>query len=115
MKASAWLSSRLLLVEFPAVATNVGGLPAAVVDGVTGLLVPPRDTAALAGALVRLAQHTKLRDLLANQAYERVRRDYSWDIQGAALVRLMRATICHQKLASLRVADGAANDALDQA
>lgn len=38
----------------PVVATRVGGNCEAVVDGCTGLLVPPRDPAALAAALLRL-------------------------------------------------------------
>jgi D-inositol-3-phosphate glycosyltransferase len=36
----------------PVVATAAGGIPEAVVDGVTGRLVPPRDPPALAAALV---------------------------------------------------------------
>ena len=39
----------------PVVATNVGGLPAAVDHGRTGLLTPPGDPAALAEAIKRLA------------------------------------------------------------
>ena len=38
----------------PVVATRVGGLPDLVRDGDTGLLVPPRDVAALSGALTDL-------------------------------------------------------------
>jgi glycosyltransferase involved in cell wall biosynthesis len=38
----------------PVVATSVGGTPEAVADGETGLLVPPGDAAALAGAVLRL-------------------------------------------------------------
>ncbi len=38
----------------PVVATSVGGTPEAVVDGVTGLLVPPRNPEALANAIVKL-------------------------------------------------------------
>ena len=74
----------------PGVATAVGGLPAAVLDGVTGLLVPPGDTAALAGALVRITQDHVLRERLANNACSRARRSYSWSAQGAALVTLIR-------------------------
>jgi len=39
----------------PVVATRVGGTPEVVVDGETGLLIPPRDPAALGAALTRLA------------------------------------------------------------
>lgn len=38
----------------PVIATRVGGIPEMVEDGVTGRLVPPRDPAALAGALIEL-------------------------------------------------------------
>ena len=38
----------------PVVATRVGGTPEVVVDGETGLLVPPGDPAALADAILRL-------------------------------------------------------------
>lgn len=40
----------------PSVGTNVGGVPVAIEDGVTGSLVPARDVPALAGALRSLCQ-----------------------------------------------------------
>jgi starch synthase len=45
----------------PVVVTAVGGLPEAVDHGLAGLVVPPRDPAALAGALVRLLSDHALR------------------------------------------------------
>lgn len=43
-----------LWLERPVVAARAGGIPEAVVDGVTGLLVPPKDATALAAAIERL-------------------------------------------------------------
>lgn len=45
----------------PSIATRSGGIPEAVEDGVTGLLVPERDPKALAEAITRLANDEKLR------------------------------------------------------
>ena len=52
----------------PVVATAVGGLTDAVEDGVTGLLVPPGDAAALRDALERLLGDAALRDRLGAAA-----------------------------------------------
>jgi len=41
----------------PLVATNVGGNPEAVADRETGVLVPPGDSRALAGAMLGLLRH----------------------------------------------------------
>jgi len=49
----------------PVVATAVGGVPDAVRDGVTGLLVPPGDPDALAAAIARVLDDGTLRDRLA--------------------------------------------------
>jgi glycosyltransferase involved in cell wall biosynthesis len=43
-----------LLMERPTVATDAGGMPEVVIDEQTGLLVPMRDPAALAAAILRL-------------------------------------------------------------
>ncbi len=52
----------------PVVATNVGGIPELISDGIEGLLVPPRDPASLAAALQRLAEDADLRLRLGNHA-----------------------------------------------
>jgi glycosyltransferase involved in cell wall biosynthesis len=61
------------------VASDVGGLRDLVVDGETGLLVPPRNAAALRGALERLLADRELRLRLGANARERVRELCSWD------------------------------------
>jgi glycosyltransferase involved in cell wall biosynthesis len=67
----------------PLVATAIGGTDEAVVDGVTGLLVPPSDAAALARAVERvLADPREARDR-ADAAAERVKTDFSADTMAA--------------------------------
>jgi len=61
----------------PVVATAVGGTPEVVVDGVTGLLVPPRDPAALAEAIARLLRDPQLRRQMGQAGQERVRAQFN--------------------------------------
>ena len=56
----------------PCVAFRLGGIPEVVVDGETGLLVPPRDVHAFAEALVRLAGDARLRAKLGEAGRTRV-------------------------------------------
>jgi glycosyltransferase involved in cell wall biosynthesis len=62
----------------PVVASAVGGLLDLVVDGETGLLVPPRDVPALRGALEQLLADRDLRRRFGEAGRERIQRDFSW-------------------------------------
>jgi len=53
----------------PAVTTPIGAIPEAVVDGATGLLVPPRSPPALAAALERLMTDADLRARMGAAAH----------------------------------------------
>jgi glycosyltransferase involved in cell wall biosynthesis len=61
----------------PVVASRVGGIPEVVVDGETGVLVPPGDVDALAGALDRLVADPARRRTMCLAARRRAVR-YSW-------------------------------------
>jgi len=54
------------------VATRVGGIPEVVEDNVSGLLVPPHDDHALAGAIVRLLHERALRVRMGDAGFARV-------------------------------------------
>jgi glycosyltransferase involved in cell wall biosynthesis len=56
----------------PVVASNVGGIPEMIEDGVTGLLVPPNDPPALATAIVRLLQDHSLADTIGRAGHDLV-------------------------------------------
>jgi glycosyltransferase involved in cell wall biosynthesis len=53
-----------MAMEMPVVSTDISGIPEIVRSGENGLLVPPRDSEALAGALVTLMQNAPLSERL---------------------------------------------------
>ncbi len=59
------------------VATNVSGVPELVHDGVTGVLVPPADSRALARALAELIRDPGRRAALGRAGFRRVRAGFS--------------------------------------
>lgn len=72
----------------PAVATRIYGITDAVVDGYTGLLVPPRDATALATALERLVRDDGLRRRLGRAARERAVQMFGKEVVLAAWLNL---------------------------
>src|SRR5262245_41104527 len=62
----------------PVVATNVGDVPDVVMDGESGLIVPPRDGRALADAMEKLLVDRQLRDRLAAGAVQFAKEKLSW-------------------------------------
>lgn len=72
----------------PVVASAVGGLAEAVIDGRTGLLVPPEDTAALGAALERLLRDEGLRGRLGAAGPSRIGEGFLPEQMVAAYERL---------------------------
>src|SRR5437899_350461 len=62
----------------PVIGSDLGGITDIVIDGETGLLVPPQDSAALAAALERLATDRGLARRLGEAGGSHVRRHFSW-------------------------------------
>jgi colanic acid/amylovoran biosynthesis glycosyltransferase len=73
----------------PVVSTYHSGIPELVTDGETGLLVPERDVAALAGAIERLMTEEGLARRLADRARRFVAAEFNADIQNPALFDLI--------------------------
>ena len=61
----------------PVVATTAGGIPEIVQDGVTGILVPPRDHQAMADAIVRFLKDPNLRERMGNAGLSLVHARFS--------------------------------------
>lgn len=63
----------------PVVASRVGGLPEVIEEGVTGLLVPPGDSTALAEALTTLLRQPKWCEALGRAGRLRALEHFSWN------------------------------------
>ena len=70
----------------PAVGTAITGLKDAVIDGETGMLVPAKDSKALAGALKTLLNDENLRLKMGKAARERAAREFSAEKVNAAVL-----------------------------
>lgn len=73
----------------PVVATRHGGIPSAVVDGTTGLLVPEQDPGALASAIRRVLERPRLAADLGRAAVAHVRENFDVRVQTARLELLL--------------------------
>jgi glycosyltransferase involved in cell wall biosynthesis len=65
-----------MMAQVPIVATRVGGVEEIVSDGQEALLVGHSDSGALAKAVVNLAENPKLRETLAANALQRVKKEF---------------------------------------
>ena len=61
------------------VVSNIGGLPEVVEDGVTGIVVPPRNPEKTAEAIEKLVLNKELREKMGKAGRERVERLYNWN------------------------------------
>ena len=67
-------------LKVPVIATNVGGNPELVVHQETGILVPPEDPEKLTIAINNLLDNEESRRNFANNAFEFINKNFSWDV-----------------------------------
>jgi len=65
--------------EKPVIVSSVGGLPEVVEDGITGIIVEPRNVNATAKAIEKLVLDSSLRKQYGKEGREMVKRKYDWD------------------------------------
>jgi glycosyltransferase involved in cell wall biosynthesis len=65
-------------MSIPVVASRIGGVPEAVLENRTALLVPPRDAGALSQAIMRLIEEPALYQSMSREGRSFVKRSYDW-------------------------------------
>jgi len=77
----------------PVIATPVGGIPEAVIDGVTGLLVPPRNSEALGTAVLRLLSSPDIRMAMGQEGKRAVQERFSLDSMVEGTLKVYREVL----------------------
>lgn len=93
------LSHQLLEVMdlgIPIVTTRVGGNPELIVEGVSGLMVPPKDNQELYSAIKRVLQNEDLRTFMVQNARVRTQ-DFSQDAVVVRLAQLLHTEVRDSK------------------
>ena len=79
----------------PIVASRIPGFSAVVKDGEHGLLVPPRDSDALCGALKRILSDAGMREAMGRAAAQHAR-GFSWDEVSSAVLAFYEETAANR-------------------
>jgi phosphatidylinositol alpha-mannosyltransferase len=81
-----------MAARIPVVATRIAGYDEVIEDGVTGLLIPPRDAAATAAAIGRVLDDGALASSLVAAAAERAQR-YDWQVVASEVEDVYRTVL----------------------
>jgi glycosyltransferase involved in cell wall biosynthesis len=79
---SLWEGFGLIFLEVmkwgkPIIATHVSAIPEIIINGKTGILVPPKDSAQLAEAIIKLVVNKNLREKMGRAGYERLKTHFT--------------------------------------
>lgn len=84
--------------QTPVVATNAGALPELVVDGATGIIVPPADPGALADAIARLLADPERCRAMGAAGRARVLERFTWDKHARGVEALYEDVLSKRRL-----------------
>ena len=83
-----------MAMELPVISTNVSGIPELVEDGVSGMLVPPKDEKAIADAIVTLCKDEELRVGMGEKGRKIIEREFNITFEAEKLLGVFDK--CHQ-------------------
>lgn len=88
---SPWVILEAMAMRLPVIATRVGGIPEMVIDGETGLLIPPNSPEALLEAIRQLGKDPERRKRMGEAGRRRVERYFDSVRSYSTLVALIKS------------------------
>jgi len=76
-EATSQVIPQVLAMGKPVIAANVGGLPEIIEDGITGLLVPPKNSTAISDAIIWMVKHRDETNEMTIKGREKVLKNYT--------------------------------------
>lgn len=73
----------------PVIGTNVGGIPYAINDGETGLIVPHSDPQSIANAILKILVNENIKKEMGMKGYERVRKEFTWKNSAGKMFKIL--------------------------
>jgi glycosyltransferase involved in cell wall biosynthesis len=78
-------------LQKPIVATNIGGIPEIITNGIEGILVEPRNNMQLADAILHMFSDSSKRRRLGINARKKVEREFTWEKIAAKTLKLYKS------------------------
>lgn len=95
--ASSWVAIEALAMGIPTIITATGGIPDIVIGEQTGLIIPPKDPAAIAAAVRRLQQEPELTEKLIRQGRQHIEEHFDASKNTQRLLDLIKALVDRRK------------------
>lgn len=77
----------------PVIGTTVGGIPSAIIDGVTGILVPPKNSGKLAEAMLIILNDEPRASAMGIAGAERIQNEFTWDKSAENFISIINEVI----------------------
>jgi len=94
-EALALVNIEAMACGLPVIASKIGGMPEAIIDNKTGILVEPNNANALADAIEFLIDNESIRKRMGKSGRKRVEKYFTWDIHTKKLIDIFNYVINH--------------------
>jgi glycosyltransferase involved in cell wall biosynthesis len=71
------VTAEAMAMKKPVIATNAGGLPEIITQDISGILIPPRDSATLANTIISVLKDSKKRETIIENGFQTINRYYN--------------------------------------